>query len=123
MRIMPLQELIDYTFRLDLDSIPTTIRIYWNEYSDADKANYDTQGVWFMGIENRILKIDDIKLVTGTELMWSYSHIDFGGFLLFDSMSENLDPEFIGMGNRWQLYYLELSEVAEFRQALNLETI
>lgn len=122
MRTMPLSELTDYTMRIDLDAIPCTIRIYWVEFSEADKPLFDTAGCWYMDISNRIFTITGIKLVGGTELMWPYSHVNFGGFILYDTSDQYADPEFLDMGDRWQLYYIELDEIDGVRQALDLET-
>jgi len=123
MKTIPLQELADYTMRLDLEGIPCDFRFYWVEFSEVDKPNFDTTGSWYMSISNSIFAIKDIKLVGGTELMWPYAHINFGGFVVYDRSDKNQDPEYLGMGNRWQLYYFEINEVDSIRQVLNLETI
>lgn len=123
MKTLPLLELIDYTMRIDLDLIPCTVRVYWNEFSDAEKSNFETAGCWYMDILNNLFTIDGIKIVGGCELMWPYSQVDFGGFVLTDMSNQDLDPEFIGMGSRWQLDYYDLSEIDAVRQALKLETV
>ena len=123
MSVIPLQEIAEYTMRIDLEGIPNRIRIYWNEFSDAIKSKMDTDGVWCMSISNELFTINSIKIVGGVELMMPYSQINFGGFALYDMSGENLDPEFEGIGDRWQLNYIPLSEVVEFRRRLGVEVI
>ena len=122
MSVIPLQETAEYTIRIDLDEIPCAIRIYWNEFSDATKAEYDTTGFWAMDLSNSIFDIKGIKIVGGTDLMWPYSQ-PFGGFILYDMDLENKDPEFDGIGTRWQLNYVPISDIRAVREALSLEII
>ena len=121
-QVVPLQELAEYSFRIDLDRIACDIRIYWTEFPDLIKDDMPTDGFWSMDISNSIFTINGIKLLVNAELMWPYAY-NFGGFFLFDMSGANEDPEFIGMGDRWQLNYYPINEVGELRQALKLETI
>lgn len=122
MSVIQLQPVAEYTFRIDLEDLTNTIRIYWTEFSD-DQRDMETGGFWSMDISNELFTIAAIKLVTGVELMWPYSQIKFGGFYLYDMDGENKDPEFIGVGDRWQLDYIPVAEVDAFRLGLNYETI
>ena len=121
--IIPLEASAEYTLRIDLDNIACRIRVYWNEFSDAVKANYDTNGFWAMDVVNDIFDIKGIKLVGGTDLMWPYSHINFGGFILYDLTGQNEDPEFDGIGDRWQLNYIPIADIRAIREELKLEII
>jgi len=123
MSVIPLQEASEYTMRIDLDNIPCVIRIYWNEFSDSLKSQMATNGFWAMDLSNELFTINGIKLVTGTELMWPYSYATFGGFFLYDTEFKGSDPEFNGMGTRWQLNYIPISGLQQFRVDLRLETI
>ena len=76
-----------------------------------------------MDLSNELLTINGIKLVTGTDLMWPYSHANFGGFFLYDTEFRGSDPEFNGIGTRWQLNYIPIAELEEFRVDLRLEII
>ena len=40
-----------------------------------------------------------------------------------DTTGANLDPDFEGVADIWQLNYISAANVEAFRQALNLETI
>lgn len=120
--IVPLQETSEYTLRLDFDEISTNVRVYWNEFSELVKPDYDTEGFWCMDLDNELFDIKGIKLVGGTDLMWPYSE-KFGGFLLFDMEGLNDDPEFDGIGTRWQLNYVPISEIEAVRVSLGLEII
>ena len=123
MSVIPLQESAEYLMRIDLEGIPNRLRVYWNEFSDAIKPSYDTAGFWAMDLSNELFTINGIKLVGGTELMLPYSQVNFGGFYLYDMANENLDPEFVGIGTRWQLNYIPLSEIVEFRRGLGVEAL
>ena len=112
-----------YTFRTDLEQITNTARVYWTEFSDTIKDDMETAGFWSMDLSNELFTIKAIKLVGGAELMWPYSQIKFGGFYLYDLTNEWLDPEFVGIGTRWQLIYIPVDELQEFRELLQLETV
>ncbi len=120
---IPLRQESEYTFRIDLDGIVNDCRIYWVAFSETIVGDMNTQGFWALDISNPIFTIDGIKLVCGVDLMWPYSHANFGGFVVFDMSGENLDPEFIGFGERWQMNYYPIDEVQEMRQGLGLEII
>ena len=122
MAVVVLREIVEYTFRIDLDEIVNNIRVYWTEFSDVI-TEMDTGGFWSMDISNNLFTIKAIKLVGGVELMWPYSQIGFGGFFLYDMTNENLDPEFAGIGTRWQLDYIPIDEVQAFRDSLRYENI
>ena len=79
--IVPLQELNDYTMRIDIEGMANTLRIYWVEFSATIKPEMQTNGFWLMDIKNKLFDIKGIKLVGGCELMWPYAQINFGGFL------------------------------------------
>ena len=121
--IIPLKAEAEYTLRIDLDNIACRIRVYWNEFSDAVKSSYDTTGFWSMDVVNDIFDIKGIKLVGGTDLMWPYSHINFGGFILYDMTGQNLEPEFDGIGERWQLNYVPIADIRSIREELKLEIV
>jgi hypothetical protein len=123
MSVIPLQELTDYTMRIDLDNIPSVIRTYWTEFSDAIKAQMVTDGFWSMDISNTLFTIKGIRVVGGCELMWPYSQIKFGGFYLIDKSGEQLDPAFAGIGDRWELNYIPLADIDALRVRLKLETV
>ena len=55
--------------------------------------------------------------------MWPYSHINFGGFIMYDLTGENLDPNFDEIGSRWQLNYIPIADVRAVREELRLEII
>jgi hypothetical protein len=120
--VIPLIESAEYTIRIELDGYPTRMRVYWTEYSDAIKAGRDTDGFWSMDLSNDLFDIKAVRIVGGTDLMWPYAY-KFGGFVLFDVEGGNLDPEFKGIGNRWQLNYYPIDEVQELREALKLEAV
>jgi hypothetical protein len=120
--IIPLQEAAEYTIRIDLDNIACRMRLYWNEFSDAVKANYDTNGFWAFDLSNDLFDIKGIKIVGGTDLMWPYSY-PFGGFILYDLTGENEEPEFDGIGERWQLNYVPIADVRAVREELGLEIV
>ena len=122
MSVVPLQPISEYTFRIDLDELTNTVRIYWTEFSD-DQPDMETGGFWSMDISNDLFTIAAIKLAAGVELMWPYSQIKFGGFFLYDMDGENKDPEFLSIGDRWQLDYIPVAEVESFRDGLEYETI
>lgn len=121
--IVPMQELNDYTMRIDIEGMANTLRIYWVEFSATIKPEMETNGFWLMDIKNKLFDIKGIKLVGGCELMWPYSQINFGGFYLVDTTGANLDPQFEGVTDVWQLNYISAANVEAFREALNLETI
>lgn len=123
MSVIELRESAEYTMRVDLDDIPCVFRVYWNEFSDSMKPDMSTDGFWAMDLSNEIFDIKGIKLVTGAELMWPYSHANFGGFFLYDMSLKAEDPEFEGIGTRWQLNYIPIDELFDFRVSLRLETI
>ncbi|MAO24263.1 MAG: hypothetical protein Unbinned3818contig1000_56 [Prokaryotic dsDNA virus sp.] len=120
--IIPLLESAEYTMRIELDLILCDIRVYWNEFSEAVKSSYDTDGFWAMDLSNDIFSIEGIKLVGGTDLMWPYSHA-FGGFIFYDMTGNNEDAQFEGIGERWQLSYIPIADIQSVRQELGLETI
>lgn len=122
MSTIQLEEIAEYTFRIDLDEIVNTIRVYWSEFSDT-MTGMETDGFWSLDISNNLFTIKGIKLVGGVELMWPYSQIGFGGFFLYDMSNENLDPEFAAIGTRWQLDYIPIDELQAFRDSLGLENI
>ena len=122
MSIIPIEEIAEQTIRIDLDGITNTVRVYWTEFSDV-MTDMDTAGFWSMDIINNLFTIKAIKLVGGVELMWPYSQINFGGFFLYDMTNENLDPEFAGIGTRWQLDYIPIDELQAFRDSLRYENI
>jgi len=123
MSVIPLQEVAEYTMRIDLDNLPTVVRVYWNEFSESLKSEMSTDGFWAMDLSNELFTIKGIKLVTGTELMWPYSYANFGGFYLYDMELNADDPDFKGIGTRWQLNYIPIAELYNFRVSLFLETI
>lgn len=120
---IPLRENAEYTFRIDLDGIVNNCRIYWVQFSDTIAADMSTEGYWCLDIANDIFTIKGIKMVCGTDLMWPYSYANFGGFVVFDMTGANLDPEFVGIGERWQMNYYPISEIQAVREGLGLETL
>lgn len=120
--VLPLKELAEYTLSIELDGYVTKARIYWSEYSAAIIDDMDSGGFWSMDLSNSLFTINGIKIVGGTELMWPYSQ-PFGGFMLFDISGKNKDPEFSGIGDRWQLNYYSISEVDALRETIGLEVI
>ena len=120
---IPLREQAEYTFRIDLDEIVNDCRIYWVQFSETIANDMSTAGFWALDIKNPIFTIKGIKLVCGVDIMWPYSHADFGGFVVFDMSGKNLDPEFNGIGERWQMNYYPIAEAQAMREGLGLETI
>jgi len=122
-KTLKLYSLSEYTIRVDLDQLPCELRVYWSEYSDAQKPNFDVDGYWSMDIVSDQFDIKGIKIVSNCELLWPYALQNFGGFYLTDLSEKNNDPDYNGIGDRWELNYIPKDDIARFREQLNLETV
>lgn len=96
---LPLESDAFFSYDIKLDGGAYRITIRWNQ---ADQA-------WYMDIvgnSNTVVK-KGIKLVGGTNLLEPFAVLELGALYVVDLEGEDLDPDFEGLGDRYQLVYVE----------------
>ncbi len=97
-------------FSINLDGAIYNCRIYWTAYDDQIRAIVEdgNDGKWYMDIagSNNTVNVKGIALVCGCDLLEPYAYSELGSLLMLDTSGNSEDPNFAGMGTRFELRYL-----------------
>ncbi|AUR89458.1 hypothetical protein NVP1123O_29 [Vibrio phage 1.123.O._10N.286.48.F3] len=109
--VIPVEAYPEQPFSMNLDGNVYTIRVYWTAYDEQIKAIVDdgNDGKWFMDIAGGAVNVKGIALVGGCDLLEPYAYSELGSLLVLDTSGNAEDPNFAGMGARFELRYLPKS--------------
>lgn len=102
MKHLPLFATNYYDYYTTLEGNSYHITIKWNSTDEA----------WYLdliGVSNDVA-FQGIKLVGGIDLLEPYRILELGQLYIVDMQSENQDPNFEDVGDRYRLCYLEIGE-------------
>lgn len=115
-------DLPEQTFRIVLDGIQYTMRVYWTEYDDTIKEIMgDIPGQWRIDIFNEDNSVNflGVALVGGCDLIGQYNRSDILGALwVIDNTQQGIEPEFESWGRTHELLYIPKDETEAFHRAI-----
>lgn len=100
---IPISPLPDQSFKTALDGETVRIRLFW-------VAN---AGSWFMDIEGVSFDLDvsGLRVCTGVLLLGGLAIREIGDFFILDMEEKLADPDYDGLGGRYQLMYWTKEEL------------
>lgn len=115
-------DLPEQTFRIVLDGIQYTMRVYWTEYDDTIKEILgDIPGQWRMDLTNADNGVNllGVAIVGGCDLLGQYNRSDIlGAMWVNDTTTQGNDPVFESWGDTHELLYIPKDEAESFHQAI-----
>ena len=102
MLVVPTLPLPSQQLQIQLADQACTINIYQNNY-----------GLFVDVYSNDVLIVAGVLALDRTRLV-RYAYLGFtGDFVFLDTQNGNADPVYTGLGDRFQLLYLEADDLAE----------
>lgn len=117
--IIPIRQYPDQTMRMDLDGMPTTIRIYWSAFdgSVSDLASDDgwtPEGCWNMDISNEEFTTNGIVIAGGCDILEPLAQASVGGMFIISTDPEPEEITFDTLGIKHLLLYVLKENYDEF---------
>lgn len=125
-QLIPLAPIPEQTFRMVLDAIPYSCRVYWSEFDDTirELAGNDHEGIWYLDLVSDQFTAYGIALVTGCDLLGAFSRTDVIGQLwLVDTATVLSDPTYDSLGTNHQLVYIPLADIPDLVESINGDAI
>jgi hypothetical protein len=116
MQVIPITAYPEQTFRIVLDSVPYSWRVYWTAFDDTIKeiVGDDIDGMWYADIVGGGIEIKGMAIVTGCNMFDPYAYDQIGQLWLVDSEIKLTDPTYESLGVNHQLVYIPAADVASF---------
>lgn len=120
-QIIELEPFPEQTFRVVLDLVPYSCRIYWSDFDDTMKeiVGDDKEGQWYMDIASDQITINGMALVTGCDMLGAFAYDTIGQLWLVDTDSKLSDPTFESLGSNHKLVYVPLSDLITINEIVN----
>lgn len=117
-QVIPVTNYPDQTFRITLESIALSARVWWSQFDDITKAMVgdDIEGQWYLDLTSTdgAIVLYGAAIVTGCDILEPYAFDGLGGLWLVGSDGDGEDPDLYGMGDTHQLIYVPVSEREQF---------
>lgn len=109
-QVIPTSPYPEGKFSINLDGSVYDSRIYWLQYDDQinEVVGDDNEGKWFMDLvgRNNEVNVKGMALVCGCDILEPYAYSELGSILVLDTQGLGADPNFEGMGSRFEVRYL-----------------
>jgi hypothetical protein len=110
----------DQTFRITLEGLALSARIWWSQYDDATKVlvGDGIEGQWYLDFFNTdgTVTAYGVALVTGCDILEPYAIDGLGGLWLVGADDTGSDPDLFGMGDTHSIIYVPVAERAQFNR-------
>lgn len=116
-----LEPLPEQTFRIVLDQVPYSCRVYWNFFDPTIKemVGDGKEGQWHMDMEGGSISIKGMALVTGCDMLGAFAWDTIGQLWLVDTESKLSDPTYESLGTNHKLVYVPIADSTEIVRMLN----
>lgn len=109
-QVIPTSPYPEEKFSINLDGSVYDARIYWLQYDDQinEVVGDGNEGKWFMDLvgRNNEVNVKGMALVCGCDILEPYAYSELGSILVLDTQGLGADPNFEGMGTRFEVRYL-----------------
>lgn len=117
--IIPIRQYPDQTMRMDLDGMPTTIRIYWSAFDGSVSAlasddGWTPEGCWYMDISNEEFTTNGIVIAGGCDILEPCAQASVGGMFIVSTDPEPEEITFDTLGIKHLLLYVLKENYDEF---------
>lgn len=110
MQTIPVRAVANQAFQCVLGDQNCSIRLFTRHTVDLGNKLYIDLAVNDAQMLNGVLCQDGLMLPY-------YEYLGFVGGLVFLDMQGDEDPEYTGLGDRWQLVYMDKAEAADYQNA------
>lgn len=104
MQLIPLQPIASQTFQITLNGQACSLAVY-------AKTTPGGQQQIYVDLQLSDAPVLSCRIAQNRVLMVRYAYLGFQGDLVFVDMQAQLDPQWSGLGGRWQLVYLATADV------------
>lgn len=118
-QIIPLEPAPEQTFRVVLDDVPYSCRVYWSDFDETVReiVGEGIEGCWYADIKGGEIDIKGMALVTGCDLLGAFAYDKIGQLWLADVGAKPSNPSYESFGVNHKLYYIPLADVESFNEA------
>lgn len=116
---IPIEQYPDQTMRMDLDGVPTTMRIYWSAFDLsiqvlAEDEGWSPEGCWCMDISNAEFQTNGIVITGGCDILTPLAQASLGGLFIVGTEPEPSEITFESLGINHLLLYVIKENYDEF---------
>lgn len=116
-----IQPLPEQTFRVVLDLVPYSCRVYWSEFDATmmEIVGEGKTGQWYIDIEGGEVNIKGMPLVTGCDMLGAMAYTTIGQLWVVDGSTKLSDPTYDSLGTDHKLVYVPLSDVSQIEDLVD----
>lgn len=112
--ILPVESYPEQTFRIDLDGVPTDIRVYWSAWdasiqaiaNDTDAGAPVHEGCWYMDISNDEFTVNGIVVTQGCDMLEPFAQSSLGGMFVMNLLTTPSELTYESLGVNHLLVYV-----------------